>query len=54
MKIWNNYKWIINKAEEFPQLKYEVREIKEMIGNWYNIKNNIIKLKEKVEKIINW
>jgi len=53
MKIWNNYKTILSKAEEISSLKHEVKEIKEHIIQGHNVKTAIYELKEKVEYIIN-
>jgi len=47
-----NYKETIEKAKEFPALKWEVEEVEEMRSKGFNIKNNIEDIKQKLTSIL--
>jgi len=53
MKIWNNYKVILDKANEYPQFQEEVKEIRYWIVQWFNVKTSVMTLKKAVEEILN-
>ena len=47
-----NYKEIITKAKDYPQLKYDIKEIEDMKAKGYNVKNNIEEVKKKLNLLI--
>ena len=53
MKVWNNYREILNLASRIPSLRKEAEELELLKIKGYNIKAGIKEIKEKLEFILN-
>jgi len=52
MKVWRNYKAILDKASDYPELQEQREEIIENIIQWHNVKTAIEEIRTKVDKLI--
>jgi len=52
MKVWRNYKAILDKASDYPELQEQRGEIIENIIQWHNVKTAIEELRTKVDELI--
>ena len=53
MKVWNNYREILNLASRIPSLRKEAEELELLKIKGHNIKAGIKEIKEKLELILN-
>ena len=52
MKVWRNYKAILDKASDYPELQEQREEIIENIIQWHNVKTAIEEIRTKVDELI--
>ena len=52
MKVWRNYKAILDKASDYQELQEQREEIIENIIQWHNVKTAIEEIRTKVDKLI--
>ena len=52
MKVWRNYKVILDTASDYTELQEQREEIIENIIQWHNVKTAIEELRIKVDELI--
>jgi len=52
MKVWINYKAILDKASDYPELQEQREEIIENIIQGHNVKTAIEEIRTKVDELI--